>query len=231
MARTILLLLIGAALGLLPLFGNGYLRFIGNEASIYVILAISLNLVLGYSGLLVFVNAALFGIGAYAATILRSRYGVPYGVAVPLAAVLSMAAGVLIALPALRLESLYLALASVAFAQTAQWAMLHWDGVTGGPGGLQMAPVAYPFVSSWDFGHCYVCLAVAAGVVVLIENVLRGRIGRALVAVRDNEAVAQSLAIDLTRTKDLARNKRFMAAALGVIWCNSILHGNCRMRC
>jgi branched-chain amino acid transport system permease protein len=204
MPRTILLLLIGMALAVLPLLGNAYLRFIGNEAAVYAILAISLNLVLGYTGLLVFVNAALFGIGAYAVTILRSRYGLPYGVSVPLAAILSMAAGVLIALPALRLEALYLALASVAFAQTAQWAMLHWDGLTGGPNGLRMAPVDYPFVASWDTGHYYVCLAIAAGVVVLTENVLRSRIGRALVAVRDSEAAAQSLAIDLVRTKTLA---------------------------
>jgi branched-chain amino acid transport system permease protein len=204
MPRTILLLLIGAALAILPIFGNGYLRFIGNEAAVYAILAISLNLVLGYTGLLVFVNAALFGIGAYAVTILRSRYGLPYGVAVPLAAILSMAAGVLIALPALRLEALYLALASVAFAQTAQWAMLHWDGLTGGPNGLRMAPIDYPFAASWDTGHYYVCLAAAAATVVLTENMLRSRIGRALVAVRDSESAAQSLAIDLTRTKTLA---------------------------
>ena len=204
MPRTVLLLVLGAVLAVLPLFGDEYLRFIGNEAAVYAILAISLNLVLGFTGLLVFVNAALFGIGAYAAAILRDRYGLPYGVCVPAAALLTMAAGVLIALPALRLEALYLALASVAFAQTAQWAMLHWDGLTGGPNGLHMAPIDYPFVARWDMGHYYVCLALAAGVVVLTENVLRSRIGRALVAVRDSPAAAQSLAIDLTRTKTLA---------------------------
>jgi branched-chain amino acid transport system permease protein len=204
MPRTILLVLIGVVLAILPFFGNGYLRFIGNEAAVYAILAISLNLVLGYTGLLVFVNAALFGIGAYAVTILRSRYGLPYGIAVPLAAILTMAGGVLIALPALRLEALYLGLASVAFAQTAQWAMLHWDGLTGGPSGLRMDPIVYPFVPSWDLGHYYVCLAAAACVTLLTENILRSRIGRAFVAVRDSEAAAQSLAIDLTRTKTLA---------------------------
>jgi branched-chain amino acid transport system permease protein len=214
MARTILLLLIAGALAVLPLMGNGYLRFIGNEAAVYAILAISLNLVLGYTGLLVFVNAALFGIGAYAVTIFRSRYGLPYGVSVPLAAIIAMAAGVLIALPALRLEALYLALASVAFAQTAQWAMLHWDGLTGGPGGLRMAPIDYPFVASWEIGHYYTCLIVAGAVVVLTENILRSRIGRALVAVRDSEAAAQSLAIDLTRTKTLSYAMSALLAGL-----------------
>ena len=198
----------------LPLMGNSYLRFIGNEAMVYAILAISLNLVLGYTGLLVFVNAALFGIGAYAVAIFRSRYGLPYGVSVPVAALVAMAAGVLIALPALRLEALYLALASVAFAQTAQWAMLHWDGLTGGPSGLRVAPIDYPFVSSWEIGHYYVCLVVATIVVVLTENILRSRIGRALVAVRDSEAAAQSLAIDLTRTKTLSYAMSALLAGL-----------------
>ena len=97
-----------------PFFLNQYKIFVGNLVFIYIILALGLNLLLGYAGLLAFVNAALFGIGAYAAAIARTKLGIPYGVALPLGGCAAMVIGVLVALPALRLSGLYLALATVA---------------------------------------------------------------------------------------------------------------------
>ncbi len=200
--ETTLVVLLALFLAL-PLVANSYTLFVGNMTFIYVILAVGLNVLLGYTGLLAFMNGALFGVGAYATAILRTDFGLPYGLALPAGAVAAMAIGVLIALPALRLSGLYLSLATIAFTQFALWAFLHWDAVTGGPTGVRMAPIAYGFATR-DIAHYYVSLAMAVAAVVAIRNVLRSRIGRALVAVRESEVGAETLAIDLTRYKTLA---------------------------
>lgn len=187
-----------------PLFVNQYKIFAGNLIFIYVILALGLNLLLGYAGLLAFVNAALFGIGAYGTAIARTKFGLPYGIALPIGACTALIIGVLGALPALRLSGLYLALATVAFAQFAVWVFTHWDPVTGGPTGIRMAAINYGTPGAWETTHYYVSLAIAAALTVITSNILRSKVGRAFVAIRESEVAAEGLAIDLTRTKTTA---------------------------
>jgi branched-chain amino acid transport system permease protein len=194
-----------AVLAALPAFANNYLLFVGNLTLIYVILTVGLNLLIGYSGLLAFMNGILFGVGAYATAILRLDLGLPYGAAIPAGALITMILGVLVALPALRLAGLYLALATVAFAQFILWVLLHWDRVTRGPSGIQVPQVEYPkFVPSFELAHYYVTLAVVVAAVWLVVNLLRSRYGRAFVALRESEVAAESMGIDLTRYKTLA---------------------------
>jgi len=194
-----------AVLAALPAFANNYLLFVGNLTLIYVILTVGLNLLIGHTGLLAFMNGTLFGVGAYATAILRLDLGWSYGLAIPGGALVAMAIGVLVALPALRLAGLYLALATVAFAQFILWVLLHWDRVTRGPSGIQVPQVDYaPLASSFEQGHYYVTLAVVVTVVWLTVNLLRSRYGRAFVAIRESEVAAESNGIDLTRYKTLA---------------------------
>jgi branched-chain amino acid transport system permease protein len=203
----------GGFFAILPLFANDYVLYVGNVTAIYVILAIAMNITIGHTGLLSFVNGALFGVGAYTTAILKSWVHLPYVIALPSSAIAALIIGLLIALPALRLSGLYLAMATVAFAQTALWVFLHWDPVTGGATGIQVAPVAYP-VSRPDVAHYYVSLVVATLVVVLSSSMLRSRIGRAFVAIRESEVAAESLAIDLVRFKTLAYAISAMLAGL-----------------
>jgi branched-chain amino acid transport system permease protein len=198
-----LLAIIALAFALLPLIANKYILFVGNVTFVFVLLSIGLNLLLGYTGLLAFVNGALFGVGAYITAIMRTQFDLPYWLALPTSAIGALVIGVIVALPALRLSGLYLALATVAFAQTMQWVFLHWDAVTGGPTGIIVKPIAYPVLGP-DLGHYYVSLAVTVIAAVLVMNLLRSRIGRAFVAIRESEVGAQSLAIDLTRFKTMA---------------------------
>ncbi len=189
---------------LLPLTVNRYTLFVGNAMLVQIVLAVGLNLLVGYAGLLAFVNGALFGVGAYAVAMLRETLHFPFWLALPCAGVVAMVIGVVVALPALRLYGLYLALASIAFAQFALWTFMHWDPVTGGPSGLKVAPVAFnPLPISSELGLYYLSLLVAVAICWLTHNLLRSRIGRALVAIRENETAAESMAIDLTRTKTL----------------------------
>jgi branched-chain amino acid transport system permease protein len=193
------------AMAMLPAFANHYLLFVGNLILIYVILTVGLNLLIGYTGLLAFMNGILFGVGAYATAILRLDLGWSYGLAIPAGALVTTLIGVLVALPALRLAGLYLALATVAFAQFILWVLLHWDRVTRGPSGIQVPQIDYAaLTSSFEHGHYYVTLAVVVTVVWLTVNLLRSRYGRAFVALRESEVAAESIGIDLTRYKTLA---------------------------
>lgn len=193
-----------AVVALLPAYANNYLLFVANLTLIYVILAVGLNLLIGYTGLLAFMNGSLFGVGAYATAILRLDLGMPYGLAIPFGALITMALGVLVALPALRLAGLYLALATIAFAQFILWGLLHWDRVTRGPSGILTPHVDYGALGSFEFVHYYVTLAVVCASVWLTVNLLRSRYGRAFVAIRESEVAAECNGIDLTRYKTLA---------------------------
>lgn len=190
---------------IVPGITNPYYVYAANLALIYILLAIGLNLILGYAGQMAFASAALFGIGAYATGLLRLDFGVPFWLAVPIGTAITVAAGVLIALPALRLRGLYLALATVAFAQFAVWIFVHWDKLTHGSSGFVMDPVQFDLLSaSPTVGVYYLSLGITVVMVVLARNVLRSRVGRAFVAIRESEHAAGAVGIGLTKYKILA---------------------------
>jgi branched-chain amino acid transport system permease protein len=192
-------------LTVLPFVANPYILYVTTIALIYVILAVGLNLLLGYAGQFAFANAALFGIGAYAAGLLQVKLGWPFWVALPGGAVFTALVGLVVALPALRLSGLYLALATMAFAQFTQWVLLNWESVTFGAGGFRIPPVSFAWLGlSTARGVYYLTLVVTALLVAAAWNTVRSRIGRAFVALRDSEVAADSLGIDLARYKTIA---------------------------
>lgn len=202
--RNVLAVLLAAAVAM-PAFANNYQLFIGNLVLIYVLLAIGLNLLVGYAGQLAFANAAMFGIGAYGTGLLQVQLGWPFALAFPAGAVLATAVGLAISFPALRLSGLYLALSTLAFAQFTQWVFLHWEAVTFGAGGFKTPPISFaPLPVGKPVGLYYLSLAIVVALYAFAQNLVASRIGRAFVAVRDSEVAAQSLAIDLLRTKALA---------------------------
>ena len=150
------------------------------------------------------------------------KLGLPYWIAAPSGALLAMAIGTLLAFPALRLSGVYLALATLAFAQATQWVLLHWEAVTFGAGGF---PVPQPdfgrFNLSADHGIYYLTWLVTLALLALAWQVMRSRIGRALVAMRDSEVAAQALGIDVTRYKAMAfALSGFYAGAAGALYCS-----------
>jgi branched-chain amino acid transport system permease protein len=195
--------LAGVALVVLPALANPYLLYVTNIALIYVILAVGLNLLLGYAGQFAFANAALFGIGAYATGLLQVKLGLPFWVAFPGAVLFTTLIGLLVALPALRLSGLYLALVTLAFAQLTQWLMLNWERVTFGAGGFKVPPLTFGRLSP-ELGLYYLTLLLAGLLVAGAWNTVRSGVGRAFVAVRDSEVAAEALAIDLARYKAIA---------------------------
>lgn len=202
--RNVLLVLLAGAL-ILPWMGNPYTLFVGTLLFIYVLLAVGLNLLVGYAGQLAFANAAMFGIGAYTTGLLQVRLELPFFAAFPCGAVVATLVGLVISLPALRLSGLYLALTTLAFAQATQWVFLHWENVTFGAGGFKTPLISFaPLPVETPTGLYFLSLLLAVLLTLFAWNVAASRIGRAFVAIRDGEVAAESLGIDLLRYKALA---------------------------
>jgi branched-chain amino acid transport system permease protein len=202
--RNVMLALLALA-AIAPPFANGYQIFVGNLVLIYILLAIGLNVLVGYAGQLAFANAAMFGIGAYTTGLLQVHFGWPFWAAFPCGGLLAAAVGTALSLPALRMSGLYLALSTLAFAQATQWVFLHWDAVTFGAGGFKTPHLSFdPIPISKPLGLYYLSLILAVLLYVFARHMVASRIGRAFVAVRDGEVAAESLGIDLLRYKALA---------------------------
>ncbi len=219
--RAFLVVLFGV-LALLPPLANEYTLFVGNLMMLYIILALGLNLLVGFAGQLAFANAAMYGIGAYGAGLLQVKVGLPFWVAVPGGALAATAIGTLLAFPALRLSGIYLALATLAFAQATQWVMLHWQKVTFGAGGFAVPEPDFRALGlSADHGVYYVTWVVTVLLLVLAWHVVRSRTGRAFVAMRDREIAAQALGVDLLKYKAMAfALSAFYAGTAGALYCS-----------
>jgi len=202
--RNVLLALLVISI-VAPPFTNFYHLLVANLIVIYVLLAIGLNILVGYAGQLAFANAAMFGIGAYTTGLLQVRLGWSFWLAFPSGALVAAAVGLAISLPALRLRGLYLALSTLAFAQATQWVFLHWENVTFGAGGFKTPPLSFaPLPIEKPLGLYYLSLVLAVGLFLFAQNLVASRVGRAFIAVRDGDVAAESLGVDLLRYKALA---------------------------
>ncbi len=181
---------------LLPFYLNPYLQYVVNLMLVNVIVTLGFNILIGYRGQLAFANTGFFGIGAYTAAILMGRYGVPFPVAIIGSAAVAGLVGFLLGLPALRLKRYSLALLTLAFVELLRWSYIHGSGITNGSSGLPV-PAAFVFgiPISNDHEKFYVFLVVVGLCVWCSRNLLDSRVGRAIVALRDNELAGQSVGI------------------------------------
>ena len=188
---------------LLPFFFGTYRVGQFTQAMALAIAVLGLNLLVGYSGQISLGHGAFFALGAYASAIAILDLGVPYLLTLPLAGFVCALAGFLIGIPALRLRGLYLALLTLGLAIATPQIIKRAEGLTGGTQGLSVDKVIAPAWSGLadDQWLYFVTLAVTALMFVLAAFLVRGRIGRALVAIRDNEIAARTMGVDLARFK------------------------------
>jgi branched-chain amino acid transport system permease protein len=188
---------------LLPFFFNAYRVGQFTQAMALAVAVLGLNLLVGYSGQISLGHGAFFALGAYASAIAIDDLGVPYLLTLPLAGAVCAVAGFLLGLPALRLRGLYLALVTLAVAIATPQVIKRAEGLTGGTQGMSIEKIAAPTWSGLadDQWLYFVTLVVAAVVFVLAAFLVRGRVGRALVAIRDNEIAARTMGVDLARFK------------------------------
>ena len=194
-------------LALLPLVGFftddpsfDYYMFMGQSMLIYAIAVLGLNLLIGFNGQISLGHSAFFAVGAYTTAILMNFGQVPYWLTLPLAGVVCFGAGFLFGFPALKLEGHYLALATFSLAIAVPQLLKYKAiaGWTGGVGGLLLDKPDPPFNMplSPDQWLYYLCLIVAMILFWLVFNMLRGRSGRAMMAIRDHAMAAGTMGVD-----------------------------------
>jgi branched-chain amino acid transport system permease protein len=202
--RTAVLAAAGLAVLAFPLvIHSPYLLHVAVITGIYVVLAQSLNLVLGYCGLLSLATPAFFGIGAYVATLLALRLGWDSSATLTLAAVGGLVTGVVIGFPSLRVSRHAFVIVTLAATLLLQLVALNWEDLTRGSLGLPNIPAARLFGAAiaervqWY----YVSALAAASAIALTWLIVSSRFGRAMLAVRDNEQLALACGIDAFRTR------------------------------
>src|SRR5690606_34111626 len=198
--------------GLLRGFINPYYYGILVTIGINIILALSLNLVTGFTGQLHLGHAAFMAIGAYTAGLLATKAGVSFAPAVLAAGLAAAVAGVIVGRPTLRLRGDYLAIATLGFGEIVRITLLNLD-ITGGPFGLRGIPrqTNLPIV-----------ILAALFTFLVLRSLVHSRMGRALIAIREDEVAAQTMGIDTARLKvasfTLAAFFAGIAGALFAYW-------------
>lgn len=186
----------------LPYLLPQYFLFLGNVLMMYAVLALGLDILLGWAGQFAFAHIAFFGIGTYTTALLQAKFGIPFVFGMPIAAAFAGLIGVLIGFPATRLRTVYLALATFAFAEGAQWVFNAWDNVTGGPDGLRIgAPSVLGYRTGTDPSAFPVMTIILALVIAATSYLTTSKFGRAMCAVRESEHVAAASGIDVRATK------------------------------
>lgn len=214
-----------------PLVFGQYATVILTNALLYVVLALGLNIVVGYAGLLDLGFAAFFAVGAYTVGIATLNFGLNFWLALPLAVFFAMIAGVIIGTPTLRLRSDYLAIVTLGFGEIVRLAARNLRE-TGGASGL--SGIESPWLFGWhirtplDFYYVFCVLAIIA--VVVSVRLANSRLGRAWLYVRHDEDAAEAMGIDRVKVKLAAYvvgavygaiGGAFFAANLGAISPNS----------
>jgi len=206
-----LALLFVAAL-VLPFLVKNYRVFQFNLVLVYAVAILGLNILTGFNGQISLGHGAFYAIGAYGAAVLMDRLGVPYWATLPLSGVLCFVVGFLMGFPALRLGGHYLAVATLALALAVPQLLKykHLEEYTGGVQGIVLVKPDPPFTFRFldqpfnaDRWLYFFTLAVTVVMFLLAWNLLRGRVGRALIAIRDQPVAAAVMGINLPMFKSL----------------------------
>jgi len=189
----------------LPLFVSNFRLFQFTQVGIYAIALLGLNVLTGFNGQISLGHGAFYALGAYTSAIMIDKWSVPYGWTIPVAGFLCLVVGFLFGIPALRLEGLYLALATFALALAIPQILKYFEHWTGGSQGIVLSKPKAPFglKLSPDQWLYFVTLAVLLVLFWLGANLLRGRTGRAIVAIRDNPIAAQAMGVNNALYKSL----------------------------
>src|SRR5713226_1187116 len=182
----------------LPFTMSNFRLFQFTQVLIYAIALLGLNMLTGYNGQFSLGHGAFYALGAYTTAIMMDKWDIGYGWTIPVAGVLCLIVGFLFGRPALRLEGLYLALATFSLALAVPQILKYFEHWTGGSQGIVLSKPKAPFGLrlSEDQWLYWLTLAVAIVLFVLAYNLLHGRTGRAIVAIRDNHIAAEAMGVD-----------------------------------
>jgi branched-chain amino acid transport system permease protein len=195
--RLLLLLMATVALLAAPLVvTDPYFRNVMVVFGIYAILAVSLDIIVGFVGIDSFGHAAFFGGGAYA-TAITMKAGWPFWLAMPFGALFAALLGLIVSIPALRMRGVYFAITTLACAEIVRLIVINLPELTRGVMGLSVPSVEFPFVEygGETVAFYYLVVVTLALVCFLFQRFLHSARGRAMLAIRENEALASAVGI------------------------------------
>lgn len=201
--QVVLLIALVGSLLFPVIMQNEYYVYVATLVFINAIVAVSLNLLMGYTGLLSLAQPAFYGLGAYISALLIMKLGMPVWVAVVLTILISATFALLIGYPSLRFTSgIYFALVTFAFAEIMRLIVINWDWLTKGSQGLSvdynLLPLAF---QGSNKGYYYLSLTFLIISIVFVRIVLATKLGRSFVAIREDETLAKSMGVNVTKYK------------------------------
>ncbi|HUP49530.1 MAG TPA: branched-chain amino acid ABC transporter permease [Thermoanaerobaculia bacterium] len=211
-ASRVWFVLLLAALAIFPFLASSYQIYTVSLMAVNVIVALGLNILVGYTGQISLGHAGFVAIGAYGTVILATRMGVPYPLALVAAGLSAAGVGLLLGLPALRLEGPYLAIATLGFGM-ATTILIGRTAWFGGHMGLVVPQV------SGDRGIYAMTMTATVILTLAARNLMRSRVGRAFQAIRDSDIAAAMAGVDVARYKTLSfAVSAFYAGVAGGLW-------------
>ena len=223
--RNTAIIIIAALTILYPVIFSTYQVNIMITALIYVMLGLGLNIVVGVAGLLDLGYVAFYLVGAYAYALLNYHYGLGFWVVLPIGGLLSMICGVLLGFPVLRLRGDYLAIVTLGFGEIIRLIMENWNAFSFGPSGISNIPrpglLGLDKLLNW-MGYevdldvhikflFFLMILLVVFTIFMVNRLQNSRIGRAWLALREDEIACQAMGIDKHKTK-------LTAFALGATW-------------
>jgi branched-chain amino acid transport system permease protein len=207
-----------------PLVADPYLLYVANMIGFAIIAAVGLNLLTGFTGQISLGHAAFAGVGGYTSAILITKAGLSFWLALPCAGIMAAAAGLIIGIPSLRVKGLYLCIATLAAQFIFEFIFIHWEGMTEGIRGINVPPPHLGgFLINTEKRYYFLTLVMVVLSITYARNLVRSRVGRAFVAIRDRDLAAEIMGINLFRYKLTAfAISSFYAGVAGALWVNFI---------
>jgi len=188
-----------------PRYLGNYWLGVANLIGITLIAATGLNILIGYCGQLSIGHAGFIAVGAYTAAILTNRLELPFLVGLICAGFTAGLIGLIFGIPSVRVKGFYLAITTIAAQFIIIWVINHWSAVTGGFIGIKVPYAAIGgFVFQSEASQFYLIISIAVLATFFAKNLARTRVGRAFIAIRDNDLAAEVMGINLFYYKLLA---------------------------
>ncbi|GAB1536663.1 high-affinity branched-chain amino acid ABC transporter permease LivM [Geovibrio sp. ADMFC3] len=199
-----------------PHMSNAYQINIMTTALMYVVLGLGLNIVVGLAGLLDLGYVAFYAVGAYSYALLNHHFGLGFWAVLPIGGALAMMFGIILGFPVLRLRGDYLAIVTLGFGEIIRLVLENWNAFSFGPSGISGIDRPSFFGLTLNLSQSmtalyYLVLGFAVITIFCVNRLQNSRIGRAWLALREDEIACQAMGIDKTKTK-------LTAFALGATW-------------
>ncbi|NOZ84276.1 MAG: branched-chain amino acid ABC transporter permease [Epsilonproteobacteria bacterium] len=212
------------SLAVFPFFVSKYFLYMANIIAIGVIAAVGLNILTGFAGQISLGHGAFIGVGAYFAGYLTSQFNINFIPAFIAGGLVTAVVGMFFGLPSLRLKGFYLAIATMAAQFILAFVFIHLRSVTGGSQGMIVSPpeiAGFSFDS--DFRYYFLSIGTAIVMTLAAKNLIRGKFGRAFMAIRDNYIAAKTMGVNIFLYKIIAFGiSSFYAGIAGALWAHYI---------